>query len=85
VDGVRRLIGLWRAVDEGDGFDGPDYERGRFETLLNCADELEAALTSGPSGVDGETEEDEADEIQRRRLAAKNAAAPTPQGQGEGK
>jgi hypothetical protein len=47
-DAVRRLVGLWRAVDEGDAFDGPDYERGRIETLLNCADELDAALGGRP-------------------------------------
>jgi hypothetical protein len=66
---------VWHWID-GGGFGPKEAQR----NVMRAA--LEAALTRGPSGVDGETEEDEADEIQRRRLAAKNAAAPTPQGQG---
>jgi hypothetical protein len=53
-DAVRRLVGLWRAVDDGDAFDGPDYERGRIETLLNCADELDAALMASMTGCNHE-------------------------------
>jgi hypothetical protein len=42
---------------------------------LNCNDECWNCGAALASGVDAETEEDEADVIQRRRLAAKHAAA----------
>jgi hypothetical protein len=48
---------------------------------LNCNDECWNCGAALASGVDAKTEEDEADVIQRRRLAAKHAAA---QDQGEG-
>jgi hypothetical protein len=82
VDALRKLIDELREDERNYADPAADYT---IALKHRIAGKIEAALTSGPSGVDGETEEDEADEIQRRRLAAKNAATPTPQGQGEGK
>lgn len=45
-----RLADQWRyqAATGGDGYDGPDYDQGVCETLLNCADELAAMLAAKP-------------------------------------
>ncbi|UZB10026.1 hypothetical protein [Xanthomonas citri] len=44
------LVDQWRvqAATGGDGYDGPDYDQGVSETLLNCADDLAALLAAKP-------------------------------------
>lgn len=55
-ESLPELVARWRGPFAWDGHDGEDYDRGVRETLLNCADELEAALTreAPTEGVGGD-------------------------------
>jgi hypothetical protein len=79
VQAVRRLEAALAAPVSAVGVD--DCAKCGESNRLNCNDECWNCGAALASGVDAETEEDEADVIQRRRLAAKHAAA---QDQGEG-
>jgi hypothetical protein len=52
LSALRELSAKWRGPFAWDGHDGEDWDRGARETLLNCADDLDAAMgavgTTGP-------------------------------------